>query len=152
MKLAEALILRADYQKRVQQLNHRLQQNVKVQEDEEPAEDPNLLLEELDRIMEKLTNIIKSINKTNNTIKLDEARTLSDALVERDMLWSRRMALSSLSEQASIKQDRFSRSEIKYISTIEVTEIQKQIDLLSKRHRELDTQIQGKNWTIDLLT
>ena len=36
MKLAEALSIRKDLQKRIQQLEQRIKSNVKVQEDEEP--------------------------------------------------------------------------------------------------------------------
>ncbi|EJS88800.1 hypothetical protein AAUPMB_08674, partial [Pasteurella multocida subsp. multocida str. Anand1_buffalo] len=46
MKLAEALMQRADAQRRLAQLNQRLQQNAKYQEGEKPAEHPaDLLLE-----------------------------------------------------------------------------------------------------------
>ena len=37
MKLAEALSIRKDLQKRIQQLGQRIQNNVKVQEGDEPA-------------------------------------------------------------------------------------------------------------------
>ena len=40
MKLAEALVLRADGQKRIEQLQQRLIQNAKVQADDQPAENP----------------------------------------------------------------------------------------------------------------
>jgi len=47
MKLAEALHLRADLQKRIAQLGDRLNNNARVQEGDEPAEDPAVLLAEL---------------------------------------------------------------------------------------------------------
>jgi len=47
MKLAEALMLRADIQKRIDQLKQRLLRNVKVQEGDRPAENPEALLSEL---------------------------------------------------------------------------------------------------------
>ena len=40
MKLAEALSIRKDLQKRIQQLEQRIKSNVKVQEDDEPLETP----------------------------------------------------------------------------------------------------------------
>ena len=49
MKLAEALTLRGDLQKRAAQLQTRLHNNAKVQEGESPAEDPRQLLAELER-------------------------------------------------------------------------------------------------------
>jgi len=48
MKLAEALILRSDLQKRIEQLRHRLTNNAKVQEGDAPAEKPEALLKELE--------------------------------------------------------------------------------------------------------
>ena len=48
MKLAEALSIRKDLQKRVQQLGQRIQNNVKVQEGDEPSELPEELMKELD--------------------------------------------------------------------------------------------------------
>ena len=44
MKLAEALVLRADVQKRIEQLRNRLRQSALVQEGETPPENPQELL------------------------------------------------------------------------------------------------------------
>ena len=44
MKLAEALILRADSQKRFEQLKQRVVRSAKVQEGDEPPENPRDLL------------------------------------------------------------------------------------------------------------
>lgn len=44
MKLAEVLILRADCQKRIDQLRQRLLRSAKVQEGEQPPENPQQLL------------------------------------------------------------------------------------------------------------
>ncbi|MBD7984993.1 DIP1984 family protein [Sporosarcina sp. Sa2YVA2] len=151
MKLAEALIARADYQKRIQQLKRRISVNVKTQEGEQPAEDPNAMLSELDEIMKELTYLIKRINKSNCTIQYDENRTLADALTERDQMWDKRLLLAKVAEEASVRNDRYSRTEIKVVSTVDVASIQKQVDQLSKEFREMDTKIQGLNWTTDLL-
>ena len=48
MKLAEALSIRKDLQTRISELTARLMNNVKIQEGDEPAEDPKDLLKELD--------------------------------------------------------------------------------------------------------
>jgi len=65
MKLAEALMLRADIQKRIDQLKQRLLRNVKVQEGDRPAENPEALLSELERLLSELRQLIQRINKTN---------------------------------------------------------------------------------------
>ena len=151
MKLAEALILRADLQKRIEQIKNRLYNNVLTQEGELPSEDPVLLLKEFVSSKKELTNIIKRINNTNNNTKFNDQWMLSDALVERDALLEMRSVLSTSAERASAKQDRYSRTEIKYVSTIDIQEFQKQVDEISKEYRKLDTEIQGLNWNIDLI-
>lgn len=150
MKLAEALILRADAQKRIEQIKHRLINNAKVQEGEEPSENPQELLNELDRLLNELTNLVKNINKTNSSTVFEEGKLLTDALAERDTLIMKRNALASLVSAASVKQDRYSRSEVKFLSTVDVAKVQKEVDNLSKEYRELDSKIQQKNWIVDL--
>ncbi|HEU4869851.1 MAG TPA: DIP1984 family protein [Pyrinomonadaceae bacterium] len=152
MKLAEALILRADCQKRIAQLKARLLTNAKIQEGDAPAETPQELIAELGRVSAELLDLIKRVNKTNSVTTLDGGKaTLSDALAERDVLGVQRAAYVELAQTASITQDRYSRSEVKYVSTINVAEIQKRADELAKNYRELDTRIQELNWKTELV-
>lgn len=62
-----------------------------------------------------------------------------------------RSALSDILEQASIVQDRYSRTEVRYERTVDVKAIQKEIDTLSKSYREMDIRIQELNWTTELI-
>ena len=151
MKLAEALILRADIQKRMEQIRNRLYNNVLTQEGELPSEDPDLLLKEFMALQNELTTIIKAINRTNNNSQFSDNMMLSEVLVERDALLAKRTILSNAADRASEKQDRYSRTEIKNVSMIDINKFQKEADKLSKEFRELDTKIQGMNWTIDLI-
>ncbi|MGG1518689.1 DIP1984 family protein [Paenibacillus oryzisoli] len=151
MKLAEALVLRADTQKKIAQLKQRIERVVKVQEGEVPAEEPNALIAELEQILKEQTAWIRKINKTNTLTPFNVELSISDALAERDQLMQHRKLLGDLLEQASIKQDRFSRSEVKFQRTVDVAGLQTQIDALSKAYRELDFQIQAMNWTTELL-
>lgn len=150
MKLAEALILRADAQKRLEQLRARLARSARVQEDEKPPEDPAELLQELDRTLQQLADLIKKINKTNAAAVFSDGRTLADLLADRDVLILRRSLLVGFNEAATARIDRFTRSEVKYYSAVDVRALQHQIDDLAKQHRELDVQIQEANWRIDL--
>ncbi|RED65417.1 MULTISPECIES: DIP1984 family protein [Cohnella] len=151
MKLAEALVLRADTQKKIAQLRQRLERVVKVQEGELPAEDPSSLLRELEQTLDEQTAWIRKINRTNATVSFAEGLSISDALAERDRIMQHRKLLGDVLEQASIKQDRFSRSEVKYERTIDVVQIQTKVDALSKAYREYDFRIQELNWRTDLL-
>ena len=65
MKLAEALSIRKDLQTRISELTARLVNNVKIQEGDEPAEDPKDLLKELDSCLKQLEEYIYRINVTN---------------------------------------------------------------------------------------
>lgn len=151
MKLAEALILRADCQKRIAQLKSRLLTNAKVQEGDEPAETPQALLAELDRVSVEFLDLIKRINKTNSATAFADRGTISDALAERDVLALERATYTELAQTAAISQTRFTRSEVKYVSTISVAEIQKHADELAKKYRELDARIQELNWQTELV-
>ena len=151
MKLAEALILRADYQKRAEQLRDRIVNNAKVQEGDTPSEDPNRLLQELESLLSGLTLLIQRINKTNSQTNYDESKTLTGALAERDVLSLKRKIYSELAKAASVTQTRYSKSEVKFRSTVDVASIQKQVDDMSKAYREMDANIQALNWATDLM-
>jgi hypothetical protein len=150
MKLSEALIRRADIQKRIQQLRQRLNQNALVQEGGQPAEQPDELLAESRRALGELVTLIKQINRTNLATRFDGNRTLTDALAERDMIMLERSILTGLVESAAIRLPRYGR-EVSFERTVDVPQIQQRIDTLSQRYRELDTRIQELNWQTELI-
>lgn len=150
MKLAEALTLRSDLQKRAAQLQNRLNNNAKVQEGEQPAEDPQGLLAELDTVMGELEDLITRINLTNSG-ELPGGGSVTALLARRDCLSRKAEILRGFLDSASSLTNRSTRGEIKIRSTVKVPELQKKVDSLSRELRELDTRIQGLNWTVDLL-
>ena len=151
MKLAEALIQRADHRKRLDQLKERLLRIARVQEGDVPAEDPALLLAEVERTAVGLTRLIQRINRTNSTTALDDGRTIADAIAERDTLQLRHAIVTSLIQAAIIKQDRFTKSEVRFQSTVDIVTLQRQADNLAQANRELDTKIQAANWLVELI-
>ena len=151
MKLAEALVLRADYQKRLEQLKFRLIRSAKVQEGDEPAENPKRLLDELEDVATRLAELIRRINRTNSVATLQNGVTFSDALATRDVLLKRRGVYAELANAAAIGQERYSRSEVKFKSTVNVSEVQSRVDALSREYRELDSRLQEANWAIELV-
>ena len=150
MKIAEALILRADIQKRIAQLKTRLNNNAKVQENEEPAENPELLLTELENLISQLNDLIVKINRTNTLSKIDGI-SLVELIAKKDTLSQKAGILREFIEIASQKVNLYSTTEIKVFSMINVSELQKKLDKLSKEIRETDTKLQQANWTIDLV-
>ncbi len=151
MKLANALAQRSELQTRIRQLGSRLSDNALVQEGESPAEDPQELLQELERCYVRLEEFIARINRTNNETKVESGETLTQLLARRDCLTSKVDILRHFLSCASGTVQRHSTSEIRILSTVNVRQMQKQVDAMSAELRELDEQIQEKNWTTELL-
>ena len=150
MKLAEALILRADLQKRIDQLRVRLNNNAKVQENDEPSENPEELLNELDNNINQLKILIKQINRTN-CVTVSNGQTLANLIAERDTLTLKSNILRGFLNIAGQKVNLYSTTEIKIMSTVDVPALQKELDLLSKKIRETDTELQQANWLTELI-
>ncbi len=150
MKLAEALQERADLNRRIQQLRTRLQNNAIVQEGEKPAEDPKALVKELDGCVDSLETLIARINLTNCQTVV-EGRSLTQMIARRDALTLKLGAYRDLAGAASQTGTRASRLEIKLLSTVNVQDLQKQIDGMARDLRLLDNSIQAANWTTELI-
>lgn len=150
MKLAEALVHRSDKQKRLEQLKVRLLRNAKVQDGDQPAEDPAGLLSEFEVTAAEFTTLVRQINLTNSAAQLGE-RSLTEALAQRDILRVRQALYRDLAQAASVVQSVATRSEVKFRSTVSVAGIQKQADQLARELRDLDARIQEANWKIELM-
>ena len=77
MKLAAALSERADIQRRISEIAGRLRQNAKVQQGEQPSEQPQELMKELDGLLARLEELVARINLTNSTVRAD-GRTITE--------------------------------------------------------------------------
>ena len=150
MKLAEALQIRADLQKRIAQMQTRLNNNATVQQGTQPAENPDGLLAETDRLFAQLEELMTRINLTNAQAASD-GTTLTALIARRDCMKQKIAILRDFLSNASQLSRRHSLSEILIVSTVDVAAHQKHIDRLSKELRELDTTIQSLNWTTELL-
>ena len=151
MKLAEALSLRKDLETRVSAIKERLENAVRVQEGDEPAEDPKDLLKELDSCLKQLEEYIYRINVTNMRTMCGK-KTLTQLMAERDVLTKRVSVLQEVFKHASSSSsERYSRSEIKYVTTVDVKALRKQIDKLSAQLRQLDIEIQSINFSTELI-
>ncbi len=82
MKLAEALQERADLNRKIEQLKARLNNNVLVQDGEKPVEEPELLKQELDAAIARLSYLITQINLTNCATKVD-GQTLTELIAQK---------------------------------------------------------------------
>ncbi|MFI8100211.1 DIP1984 family protein [Streptomyces sp. NPDC086023] len=152
MKLAEALALRADAARRVEQLRSRVVGNARYQEGETPVEDAAALLTEAGETLDGLETLIRRINRTNAQAVVAGGGTLTDALARRDVLRLRHSVLTSAADAAAgPAAGRQMRSELRMFAALPVSELRAQADLVAKEIREVDVLIQRSNWEVDLL-
>ena len=150
MKLATALAERSDIQNRINTISVRLDNNAKVQEGDVPAEDPKALMEELDRLIVRLEDLVARINLTNSGTVYG-GKIITELLAHRDCLKKKVRVLRDFLNTASDRVTRMTRTEIKIVSTVPVSEIQKTVDGLAKELRTVDEKIQELNWTTELV-
>lgn len=150
MKLAESLQERADLNRKIEQLRIRIQNNVLVQEGEKPAEDPDKLMKELEESLARLEYLIRQINLTNCTYKVD-GRTLTELIAKKDVLRVKQSAYRDILYAASQSTQRARNTEIKIVPVLKAAQLQKKADELAKEIRLLDNTIQQANWTADLI-
>jgi hypothetical protein len=150
MKLAEALQIRADLNRQIAQLRNRINNNALVQDGLTPNENPYELLKQLNSSINQLEELIFRINLTNCYTTVENT-SLTQLMAQRDCLIIRINAYKDLVESASENTARATRTEILIKPTVEVKEIQKMVDSLSKQLRELDNKIQQINWLAELM-
>lgn len=151
MKLAEALIERADLKSKIEMLRARLGNNCRTQEGVEPSENPKDLMIELDEKLERMEYLVVHINKTNALTTLPNGETIAELITKKDILDKKISILADLVNLGSSLVSRATRTEIKVLSTVNVKELQKKVDLCSKELRLLDTKLQECNWTTELI-
>ena len=150
MKLAEALSKRSQLMEKVSQVKVRLNDCIKVQEGDVPAESPDSVIKELDRTLEELGSLIYHINLTNTLTEV-EGQTITSLLAMRDV---RSMKVKTLGEALKVlteREDRYNRNEIRFVRTVDVKDFRHIYDRSAAELRELDLRIQALGWTTELI-
>jgi hypothetical protein len=101
MKLAEALLLRADRNRSLEQLKQRIQVSARYQEGESPPEVAQDLVAAASAVLDELEILIRDINRTNSSTVMADGRTVTEALAERDVLRLRYSMLKVSADAAS---------------------------------------------------
>ncbi len=150
MKLAEALIIRADLQKKLASLRDRIGTNCKVQEGESPSENPEDLLKDAFGVLQEFESIVVRINHANLSVKMDDGRTLTEAIARRDLLAKQHALLTHLIQSAKQSPEYYSAREVRWKTIVNVAGLQKQSDDIAMNLRDLNTRIQEINWKSEL--
>ncbi|MBS0187860.1 MAG: DIP1984 family protein [Planctomycetes bacterium] len=150
MKLAEALLLRADLQKKLARLRDRIVGNVLTQQGDKPHEPPDKLLRDAMAVITELETLVARINRTNSSHKLQGKQTLMEAIAARDGLKLKHALLEATIAGTKKEPDRYSAREIKWVVQVDVANLQKEVEMTAKKIREINAEIQEANWKITL--
>lgn len=166
MLLAEALAARKDAATAIDGLRARLTAAVLRYEDQEAAaEDPNDVVATLERVLDRYESLTVRINRTNNDTRLTfQERELSvmEAIALRQRLVleakARRAAVEAVENATGSGRNnrgwlgsRRGKDDLREIPTINLRAERHTADGLSEAVRQLDMQIQQRNWTTELL-
>ncbi len=147
MKLAEALLLRGDLQKKIEHLEHRIRPVLIIQEGKQPQEDPVKLLAQLRKAVQDFEDIVVRINKTNNKTIIENQGPLMNALAKRDALKLLSEKLRTIRQAAQIQNLNYTNN---MKATIDIHNLQIEIDQTGRAFREIDSKIQEINWLTEL--
>lgn len=156
MKLAEALSLRSDAQRRLEQLKARAVSSARYQEGAPPAEDPAALHAEALLVVDEIEQLVRRVNRTNATTELEPGLTITDAIARRDALAAKHKLTAALADAASGRSGELGwsgrqlRSELRDLTDLPVPQLRRQADQLARDYRELDTRLQAANWATEL--
>ena len=147
MKLAEALLLRSDLQTKLASLQQRINNNVLIQ----GGDHANALIQEAFSVNQELHQLIQRIHLTNAQAKSIEGNPLLAVLNQRDMLTQQHRVLQQAIDSSRRENGRYSSSEIRWVKTISVADLQKQADAISQQLRKNNLEIQASNWQVELV-
>lgn len=146
MKLAEGLLLRADLMKKIEHLQSRIRPVLIVSDNKTPQEDPIKLLAQLRKAIQDLEAIIIRINKTNNETQIKGEGPLMEALAKRDSLKLLSEKLRIIRESAQVNNMAYNNQK----ATVDIKDLQIEIDQTGRAFREIDSKIQEINWLTEL--
>ena len=136
MILAEALIRRKEFKTRIADLQRRLQSVLVVQEGDTPFENPQELLTLLGDMLGEYQALIAAIHRTNLIARLPDGRSLTEAIVARDILDERMAILRGLADQAGRVSERIAHSELRYVPQVDVAELRRTVAAWQGAHRK----------------
>jgi hypothetical protein len=155
MQLDEALSTIADKRKRLAQLTGIITAAARYQDGEPPAEDASALLNQARVLMTEIQTLGARINLTNSTTRLDDGRTLTEALARRAILgtWAEllnRTADAATGEGKGMFGLRRTRSELTEKTDMDVPALREEASRMAQERRELDLTIQRAGMTAEL--
>lgn len=157
MKLGEALTQRARQAQKLNDLQERIRVAVLVQEGDDPQEDANALIDEYVRVSNDHALLVARIATTNaetNVTGVSDGQTLLTLLHQREALIRERNICRAAATSAVPGKNslfRYSRSEVKFVATVDVQALRAKEAELDQRISTIDARVQKLNWDTELL-
>lgn len=166
MLLAEGLAARKDSIKEIEDLRGRLAAAVVRYEDEDsPADDPDLVVNDLTRSLDRFQSLSVQINRTNNAtlVRFDGSEvSLMEAIALRE-----RLVLEARARQGAVEAmeaatgggksgrrswlgPRRTKDDVRELPRVEFRTARRAADDVSESLRRLDLAMQQRNWTTEL--
>ena len=89
------------------------------------------------------------IQDINVKSSYDDTRSMSHALVRREILRKQVQTLTSILQTATAN-SRYSTKDIKRVAALDVPALREKLSAVKKESQQMDIQIQKRNWDIDV--
>lgn len=156
MKLAEALMRRADLNREYQEIVNRISSNATHEEDDAPEENMNALWYELNTNVTQQQALILNIQRTNLGTDVEfegQTYSLMDLILLRDAILKEYTGKSHSLIRGGRSRGYFqraSRDDIKFVPTLDQSVVRENLNTLAALRRRVDAAIQQTNWNTDL--
>lgn len=158
MKLAEALMLRAELKKDADDLLKRLEENAVYDEERQPMEDSKELFNKMINTLLDIRRLEEKIWKTNMNTVMQGKKTIYDFLRDRDHLVRvvyRKNRLINMYKTNFMEKSQYyykdETNKIKKFFAFDIKTLIAERDEAAKKCREINLMIQRKNWEVELL-
>ena len=91
----------------------------------------------------------RRIQDINVKASFDDTRSVSHALVHREILRKQIQTLTAVLSAATVN-SRYSTKDIKRVAVLNVPDLREKLSSVRKESQQMDIQIQKRNWDIDV--
>lgn len=146
MNILEAIALKKDLEIRIENLGNRYVRNVTVLKGKKPHEDPNEILQEMDKSIAQLNDLCYRINAADLYVKNSTGKTLMELLIERESLYRRlnilRSALNEVTVGSFSEYAYNTKKLVEFDIIVSIESISKLVDEAEEQLRQVTSEIQ----------
>ena len=146
MNILEAITLKKDLEKRIENLGSRYVGNLTVLKGGKPHEDPNELLKEMDKSIIQLNDLCYRIDAADLYVKNSTGKTLIELVIERESLYRRlnilRSALNEVTVGSFSEYAYNTKKLVEFDIIVSIESITKLVNETEEQFRQVTSEIQ----------